>query len=134
MTSPSPEHGSPGNVLLRNWQPADNIKDYLRNCREGLEDYSDERAVRLLGWSRMKLWRVRKARQLPDELFELLIGQDKIPSWRELAAIAGTLYQGDPACDTERCPHCGEVLRRRRRFSQAAARIVSGWLDQKARP
>jgi hypothetical protein len=36
-----------------NWQPADNIDDYLRNCTEGLETYTDSRAAKLLGWTRV---------------------------------------------------------------------------------
>jgi integrase len=41
--------GSPGSHPHSdrpNWQPATTIDDYLRNCREGLEEYPDRRAAK----------------------------------------------------------------------------------------
>ena len=124
---------SPGNhphADRPNWQPADDISTYLESCREGLEEYSDKRACELLGWSRSKLWRVRKAGQLPEELFERLIAQNKMPSWSELAAIAGALFEGESPVECENCPHCGGVLRTRKRVSEKSAQIVDTWIDE----
>ena len=112
-----------------NWQPAQTILEYVANCREGLEVYTDKRAAELLGWSRAKLWRVRSASRLPEPLFEALIAQRQMPSWRELAGIADTLFDGKPAHETETCPCCGHVLRKRRRFTEASARIVDDYLS-----
>ena len=38
---------APGGAIP-NWQPAATINDYYRNCREGLEEYSERRAAELL--------------------------------------------------------------------------------------
>ena len=51
--------GSHPHADQRNWQPADNIDDYLRNCREGLETYSDRRVAKLWGVSRAWIWRAK---------------------------------------------------------------------------
>ena len=50
---------APRGAVLRNWQPAETIEDYLRNCREGSEEYSERRAAQLLGWPRMKVYRAK---------------------------------------------------------------------------
>jgi hypothetical protein len=47
------EGGYPGSQG-RNWSPAETIDDYMRNCREGLEIWSDRRAAKLLGMNRMQ--------------------------------------------------------------------------------
>ena len=48
-----------------NWQPAETLDDYARNCREGLEDDSDRRAAQLLGRSRMAVYRAKLMAGLP---------------------------------------------------------------------
>jgi hypothetical protein len=53
-----------------NWRPADTIVDYLANCREGLEEYSDRKAAKLWGISRAELWRWKLIGELPEDLFE----------------------------------------------------------------
>jgi hypothetical protein len=45
--------------VIPNWQPASTKVDYLRNCREGLEDYSERRLAKLLGWSRIRIHRAK---------------------------------------------------------------------------
>jgi hypothetical protein len=68
------ESGSPGSHHNgRNWRPAETFDEYLRNCREGLEERSDRRAAKLLGWSRIHFYRVRLMAELPDDLFEMLL-------------------------------------------------------------
>ena len=38
-----------------NWKPADNADDYLRNCEDGLEKFSERRFAKLFGASRIEL-------------------------------------------------------------------------------
>jgi hypothetical protein len=93
---PSGDNGSPGSHPHsgRNWQPATTIDEYLQNCREGLEEYSDRRTAKLMGWSRMYLYRVLLMAELPDELFEHL-----------LAARVGTARDGTHSrCGKVGCP------------------------------
>jgi hypothetical protein len=42
-----------------NWRPAETIDEYMSNCREGLEDFSDRRAAKLLGMTRIQLYRAK---------------------------------------------------------------------------
>ena len=136
MTARRP--GSPGShphADRRNWQPATTLDEYLRNCREGIEEPSDRRLAKITGWSRAYIWRMREAGAIPDELFERLIALDQVPTLRELATI-GRLLSGDapPEAD-ERCPCCGHVLRTRRLISAEAERVLSAWLaEREARP
>src|SRR5262245_39220514 len=78
-----------------NWQPADSITDYLWNCREGLENFSERRVCQLLGWSRAKLWRVRQIAKIPEGLFEHLFDEFREGRFRlsekKLAAIGQAL-------------------------------------------
>jgi len=122
--------GTPGGHLhadRRNWRPASTIEEYLENCRAGLEAYSDRRAAKLMGHSRTAVWRTKLIAELPSDLFDRLIEQERPPSIRELASIARAL-RGDPVpMEVERCPHCSEVLRERSRWSAGSAAIVEAW-------
>jgi hypothetical protein len=123
--------GSPGSHL-RNWSPAETFDDYMRNCKEGLETWSDRRAVKLMGWSRMGLYRARLMAKLPEDLFEaLLVTGRKCPSSRTLANIARALH-GELTRESERCPHCGEVLRIRNVCSPELAEVVNQWLANRS--
>ena len=53
---------------IPNWPPAETIDDYIRNCSDRLEEYSDHRAARLLGWPRIEVWRAKLMAELPPEL------------------------------------------------------------------
>ena len=132
MTEPcSP--GSHPHADQANWRPAETADDYLRNCDEGLEAYSERRMAKLLGISRARLWRWKLMAEIPEELFErLLAGADHVPSTKELANIGRALYGHGPAHDVERCPHCGEVLRVRGRWRHDTAIIVNEWLSEQA--
>lgn len=112
-----------------NWKPADNADDYLSNCNAGLETYSDRRMAELFGCSRIDLWRAKRIAELPEELFERLL-TGGIGSSKALAAAAHVLSGADMAAETECCPHCGGVLRRRAHISEKAARIIDAWLAQ----
>lgn len=108
--------GSPGShphADRRNWQPATTYEEYARNVREGLEPLSERRLAKLGGFSRMSLYRVKLAAELPKAVIEALDAVG-VHSTRALAQIALALKRDTPlAKDVERCPHCGAVLRRR---------------------
>src|SRR6266436_4994905 len=94
----------------RNWSPAETIDDYVRDCKEGLETYSDRHAATILGWSRMQVYRAKLMSEIPADLFEALLAQDEPPAPRQLGSIALAL-RGHDAAESERCPHCGALLR-----------------------
>ena len=57
-TERTDKDGSPGSHPHSdrpNWRPAETADEYLRNCREGLEQYSDRKFARLTGMSRIGL-------------------------------------------------------------------------------
>src|SRR6266581_1984092 len=114
-----------------NWRPAETIEDYIRNCRESLEQYSDRRMAKLLGIPRVQLWRWQLMAELPegllDRLFEAARKRKRPTSTKELAHIALALRRGLDAffqSEAECCPHCGEVLRVRRPFGAEMAWAV----------
>ncbi len=134
--TPCPSDGSPGNHPHSdrpNWRPAETAEDYLRNCDDGLETYSERRMAKLLGVSRTALWRWRMMAEIPEELFERLLAEaNHVPSTKELANIGRALNGHGPAHDAERCPHCGEVIRVRVRWRPDTAKIVNEWLSERA--
>jgi hypothetical protein len=116
-----------------NWQPAASFDDYMRNCEQGLEDYSDRRAAKLLGWPRIEVYRAQLLAQLPHELFDNLL-KAGVKSTKALAGVALSLNgKGQPVA-LECCPHCGERLRLRRQVSAEHARIVTDFLTEEAPP
>ncbi len=136
--------GSPGSHPHSdrpNWQPAETADDYMRNCREGLETFSERRMAKLLGWSRTHpkllgwsrthLWRAKLMAEIPEELFNRLLAESNhVPSAKELANVARALNGAGPPHDVERCPHCGEVIRERGGWRPITARIVNEWLSE----
>lgn len=123
MTGPcSP--GSHPHVDRPNWEPADNIGDYMRNCREGLETWSECRAAKLMGMSRAHLWRMRQMANIPDDLFELLLDDarmgDHVPSTQEFAAIGQALASGhvDQSIEPQLYPGEDKFLRQMRRHTK----------------
>lgn len=94
-----------------NWRPAETGDDYLRNCQEGLEQYSERRMASLLGLPRMKLWQMRMMAAIPEGLFERLVRSR--PRTKALAQIGALLAGNTPQTDVEHCPCCGCVLRTR---------------------
>ena len=119
----------------RNWQPAETIEDYVRNADEGLEEYSDRRAAKLMGVSRAWIWRAKLMASLPKDLFDRLLddgrGRGHMPSTKELANIARALQGKGESADVECCPHCGEVLRVRGRWRAETAKVVNKWLSER---
>ncbi len=125
-------NGSPGSHPHSdrpNWQPAETFDDYLQNCREGLETYSERRAAKLLGVSRMVLYRAKWMAQIPEELFEHLLANSQPPSTTEFANIGRAISGEGPSADVECCPHCGEIIRVRPRVRASVAKVVNDWLS-----
>ena len=48
-------------------------RSYLANCREGLDTYSDRHMAKLMGWSRIQIYRAKLLTSLPDSVFETLL-------------------------------------------------------------
>jgi hypothetical protein len=103
----------------------------LRNCREGLEEKSDRRAAKLMGVSRMWVYRAKLMSELPRDLFERLLAMDKVPSTKQFASIALALRRGEKTNYAERCPHCGELLRVRQDFGAGITAVVNEWLAER---
>jgi hypothetical protein len=110
-----------------NWRPAETVDEYVINCREGLENYSERRMATLLGMSRVHLWRAARMAELPDDLFERLLAAG-VRSTKALAAVAHMLAKANNVAEVERCPHCGEVLRVRKHINVKAIEVVRQWL------
>ncbi|MGO4836811.1 hypothetical protein AB4144_31655 [Rhizobiaceae sp. 2RAB30] len=125
--------GSPGSHVPNphadrtNWRPAETLEDYLQNCCEGLEIYSDRRAAKLLGWSRIEVYRAKLIASLPEDLFDRLIESDPVPSAKALAQIAQALESGTLSREIERCPKCGHVLRVRRTGFDRYREVLASW-------
>jgi hypothetical protein len=117
-----------------NWRPADTFADYIRNCQEGLEPYSDRRAAMLLGISRAELWRWKLMAELPEALFEALLKAGRKPTSKALASVASAIKGNGREADAELCPHCGGVLRVRLRVSSEYRKIVDGWRANGVQP
>lgn len=122
--------GSHPHADRRNWRPADNIDDFFRNCQDGLETYSDRKAAKLMGISRVELWRWKMMACLPDDLFEGLLN-GRYPSTKSLAAVAVALKNSGPIAEVERCPHCGGRLRLRPSVSRENSKIVAEWINKR---
>ncbi len=115
-----------------NWQPAETADEYFRNCQEGLETFSERRAAKIMGVSRIKLWRWRRTAEIPDDLFERLMTElDHIPSSRELANIGQAVCGKNTSPEAECCPHCGGLLRLRGRWRESTRRLVRDWIKAK---
>ena len=114
-----------------NWQPAETAEEYLSNVREGLEEMSERRLAKLLGWSRGQIWRAKQMAAIPDDLFNLLMASG-CRSTKALAAVGQAMKGGSQSPDVERCPHCGEVVRVRGRWTESTRKIVNDWLREQS--
>jgi hypothetical protein len=123
-------HGSPGShphADRPNWKPAETIDEYFQNCRDGLEKFSNRKAAKLLGWSRIRLHRAKASSRIPRDLFEMLITQRPGPGMRELANI-GALFEGkSPPIEDSCCPNCGYLLRMRTGIYARCLDIIEAW-------
>jgi hypothetical protein len=112
-----------------NWKPAETIDEYVKNCREGLEVYSDKHAAKLLGWTRVDVWRAKMMSHIPEELFERLFDHSKT-KLTIMAQIGQAFLTGKIYSDAECCPQCGGVLRVRKRVGDEHAKIVNDWIAE----
>jgi hypothetical protein len=130
------DHCSPGShphADRPNWQLAETIDQYIENCREGLEEFSDRRAAKLLGWKPIEVWRAKMVAAIPDDLFDVLLDQSPVPSIKALAQIGYAWERGGNAfAEIERCPHCGGVLRKRPLISNKFVAVINQWLSKQA--
>jgi hypothetical protein len=132
--------GSPGSHPHSdrpNWRPGDDDADefLVQKIADALREGKSERQfAKLLGLSRMKLWRGRMMAKIPEPLFERLLAAGYRSS-RILAAIGRALQDGEfLRGEVECCPNCGHTLRVRPDTPQAAIKIVADWLgEQEAR-
>jgi hypothetical protein len=117
-----------------NWKQAETADEYLTNCRERLEDYSDKRFCELMGWTRIRSWRVRMLSEIPEPLFDCILKQARAKNIRlsdkALAQVGYALSSGKNLAEVERCPHCGEVLRLRSLVAPKLVDIVNEWLEK----
>jgi hypothetical protein len=99
-----------------NWRPAESFGEYVQNCRDGVEKYSERRAAKLLGMTPIEAWRAKIASELPETLFEHIMQERRrlgfSISMKALAQVALALRRGkNHAAEVQSCPHCGGVLR-----------------------
>jgi hypothetical protein len=111
----------------RNWQPASTAAEYLSNCREGLETYSEKRFAALLGLPRIELYRAKLMAELPKPLFERLLAAGILSS-RALANVALAFRRGNNCAEVDSCPHCGGALRIRHHVSERIREVIVDWL------
>ena len=117
-----------------NWQPAETVEEYLRNCQDGLETYSEHRMAKLMGGSRVWLWRAKMMAEIPEDLFNTLLdAADKArkPISQKQLAIIGQVFSGGTAKrEIETCPCCGYVLRVRAPVPKHLANVVLEYLSK----
>jgi len=127
--------GSPGShphADRPNWRPAETFDEYMANCREGLEEYSERRAAKLMGVSRTALWRTRLMAEIPEELADRLLAAGL--STKAMAQVALAVKRGgNGVAEVECCPNCGHMLRGRALVSDKAREIVNAWLAEQRR-
>jgi hypothetical protein len=126
MTTCSP--GSHPHTDRPNWRPGETLDEYMRNRHEGLETFSKRRVAKLIGWTRVDIWRATLTADIPEDSFELLVLASDPPSPRELANVALTLRDNHESTDIERCPHCRTVLRVRGRLRKTTREVLQRWL------
>lgn len=110
-----------------NWRPATTFDAYLSNCREGVEQWSERRAAKLLGWSRIEIWRARRMAEIPADLFERLVALRPPVGTRTLAAVGILFAEGRPPLEVDRCPHCGGVVRKRLPWGDDVQTVIEEW-------
>jgi hypothetical protein len=122
-----------------NWRRAETIDEYLTNCREGLEEYSERGMAKLLGMSRIQLWRAKQMVNIPEPLLDRLLAETRRSrrrgiSTKALAGVGEWLAGADAVAEIPTCPHCGEPLRVRPRIPRNLARIVDAWMAEQHPP
>lgn len=135
MTDIVDGNGSPGSHPHSdrpNWRPGDDDRDELlaQKIADALRDGKSERQIaKLLGISRMRVWRMKAISRIPEPLFDRLceawtVGLLPRLSTKLLAAIGraledGELLRGEVEC----CPNCGHKLRIRMDIPRTAIKV-----------
>jgi hypothetical protein len=104
----------------------------------GLEKFSERRLAKLLGVSPAQLSRQKLMAQIPNNLLDRLQaagrenrrGRHAVISSKQLAAIGRALSGGPLEVEAERCPHCGGLLKIRRRIPQHLVHVVTEWMQE----
>jgi hypothetical protein len=133
-----PDLGSPGSHLdLSNWRPGDDDADELltQKVTDALRNGASERQLaKLLGISRMTLWRGRLRSAIPETLYDRLLAARV--GTKALDFIGRICRDGEPPTpEIECCPNCGYVLRARsRKDILRALDIMEQWGREQAVP
>jgi hypothetical protein len=131
-----PDLGSPGSHLS-NWRPGDDDADELltQKITDALRDGASERQIaKLLGVSRMVLWRGQLRSTIPETLYDRLLAARV--GTKALDYIARLCRDGEPPRpEIEFCPNCGYKLRiRSRKDISRALDIMEQWGREQAAP
>jgi hypothetical protein len=127
------DDGSPGShprANQSNWRPGDDDADELlvQKLQDALRGGGSERQIsKLLGVSRVKLWRCRMYASIPGGLVERLMAA-RVGS-KALIYIARFGLDGEPPSpEIESCPHCGHTVRVRNKDILRALDIMQQWI------
>jgi hypothetical protein len=92
--------------------------DYLQMCLDGEAVFSESEYARLAGVSRAEIWRWKFLARVPEEMFEQALkamAADNRP-WSTTRLVDELKRRtGMARLYVETCPHCGGVVRQRRR-------------------
>ena len=110
MTCPPGEHP---HADRRNFT----LGDYVEMCRAGTARFTIAEAARVAGVSRAKLYRWVEMASIPENEFEDVLDWTSERGLSSTTAIVDEIKRrtGRAKNYDERCPHCGEVVRTRRR-------------------
>ncbi len=127
--------GSPGShshADQPNWRPAVTADEYLNNCSEGLEVYSERRMAKLMGVPRFSCGGAYRKQQSHLNYSKSCSKPSAARrSWPPSALCS--LAQIWP-WKKEHCPHCGEVRSVKARFSKQHELILRDWFKRHDRP
>ena len=123
--------GSPGShphADRPNWQPGDDDADDLLQQKIGdaFRDGKSERHIaKLLGVSRMAIWRGKILNEIPPGLLERLFAARV--GTKALIYIGRFLRDRSQSPEVECCPNCGHVLRVRNKNILRAFDVMEQW-------
>lgn len=131
MTDAPCSPGSHPHVDQSNWRPGDDDSDELmvEKLRDALRDgiRSERQLAKLLGVSRVKLWRCRMYASIPPGLWQRLTAA-RVGSKAAIYIAQFGLNDEPPSPEIECCPHCGHALRVRNKQILRALDIMQQWI------
>jgi hypothetical protein len=92
----------------------------------GAEPWSDRRAAKLLGTSRVSVWRMHLLAVIPESLLNKLEKLEPKVTKKELEFIARWLTDTQWKPENEYCPHCGGLVRHRK-IKDSVFDAVEAW-------